>query len=101
MNDVDKYFANRCNLIGEWLDKYTYWTIKDPRCREKVRERYGITTEPSIYDEKGKRTWTASTDFLKINGVMMVISETRDSLEKAEIACCDSIYEAERHEEII
>lgn len=101
--DIDKYFAEQCGVVlAESSENQTWhnggikyywweindikiggeWTIKDPTCREIVRERFLIET---MYDYLG--TWESVSRKHDKEGQGKTIDE-------AEIACCEAIYEA-------
>lgn len=102
MRDIDKWFAEQCgvkcdydpfNFKAWWemegqVKLFYLWTIHDPRCREVIRERFFITTMPHN-DRKQWLSWASD-----IEGT----TELGKTIAEAEIACCESIYEAREGE---
>lgn len=108
MNDIDKWAAEKCGvrLLTEpgldepdtitlyWLywvhndNSYNFkWTIKDPRCREKVRERFKISTNYFVTSDKYE---SCSYELDGENTGYM-----GKTILKAEIACITAIHEQE------
>lgn len=101
---IDEWAAEQCGVeFGEldpegecWYypnDRYIYelgeWTIKDPRCREIVREHFKIWTGygPIGFDRMG---WQACTAYNKLTNYY------GNTIDEAEIACITAIFEAEK-----
>lgn len=84
MNNINKYFAEQLGVQANGLlidSYYADWTISDPRCREVIREKFGIST--IVFDNgQARTTWK---DYM---------SDIKRTIAEAEIACLTAIYEA-------
>ena len=100
MNDIDKFCAEQCGIeisaeplkvygyeIVNWSDLGLprFWSIKDPRCREIVREHFGITTQIMSGSE-----WVALAP-----GVPTQVEHGK-TIAEAEIECITAIWEASK-----
>lgn len=100
MKTVDEWAAEQCGVEFKqtWKGRVWYlngklhendeWTIKDPRCREIVREHFKIWTAygPIGFDRMGWQACTAYNKLTNYHG---------NTIDEAEIACITAIYEAE------
>lgn len=99
---IDEWAAAKCGVEFKqtWKGRVWYlngklhendeWTIKDPRCREKVRDHFNICTVKHT-STKPNRNWQ-SNSFLNVD----FIAEFGSTIAEAEIACITAIYEAEK-----
>lgn len=100
MNDIDKWTAEQCGveltndgMVISWpgfdavIADVNLWTIKDPRCREKVRESFRIETV--FIDDASGYGWISSNYIPWVPSLCKTIAE-------AEIACIKAIYEARK-----
>ena len=90
--NIDEWFAEQCGvelgtnnadfIVYETEVTYCYpWDIKDPQCREIVREKFSIETLRKF----GK--WHADS-------LGFTFSKGHETIAEAEIACLTAIYEA-------
>ena len=76
--NIDKWFMVQCNE-----NEYDYeWGIDDPRCREIIREKFGIDTVEYDTHSGGKR-WEALT---------LDHHDTGNTIKEAEVTLLKSIY---------
>ncbi len=105
MNDINQYFADKCGVntcVGDpsyaiplpyWYHlvsgiKYLYkWDISDPRCREIIREKYGLATDRFREGNWSSFPRNIVTDAIKYMG-------NGETIPEAELACLQAIYEA-------
>ena len=99
MKDIDKWFADQCSveiegfygwfqmIDGEPVKDGQHWTIHDPRCREVIREKFLIETYTITNVDDSIGFGAESNDFKRGSG---------KTIAKAEIACCEAIYEAQK-----
>ena len=103
MNDIDKFCAEQCGIeisaeplkvygyeIVNWSDLGLprFWSIKDPRCREIVREHFDISTQRH-YHRDGQLIWYSDKFSTSYDGYGITI-------EEAEIECITAIWEASK-----
>lgn len=106
MNDIDKWCAKQSKVtlhghefviyetaLGDKI--YAEWTIKDPRCREIVRERFWLNT-----NRAGNSTalmdgnyWSCSSSNNDVRRGLKPSYRGKSPAE-AEIACITAIWEA-------
>ena len=97
--NIDEWAANQCGIAilgGGWRPPgYAApisgrWTIKDPRCREIVREHFKIWTYYGSIgtDKMGWVSTSANNDMAGTYG---------KTIAEAEIACIEAIYEASKN----
>ena len=115
MSEIDKWAAEQCGVeirgcvnpkscyktkhYTHGLPADMVWTIQDPRCREIVRERFCIQTEPvtawngNCYEFAGWRSY-----YWEDPDVVPEIETKGKTIAEAEIACITAIYEASKDE---
>jgi len=82
-----------CSVEGFICNDIEYpfgWSVKDPRCREIVREHFKINT---VWIEKGK--WRATENKWRNDESGCIYMEGEDP-EEAECNCIEAIHEAEK-----
>ena len=91
IEQVNRVMARECGVVrkqyagGDWYFIYKgkehnyLWTIEDARCREIIREKFGICTIPDKTDD---REWWAGGEWQ--NG-------TGKTIKEAEIKCITEI----------
>jgi len=104
MNDIDKWFADKCGIdtchnIYDNMDDNLYisgsrgygiWSINDPKCREIIREKFALSMDAVEYDSSELRT-----DFCCDSKVLDITGGYYHSIKEAECACLLAIYESE------
>ena len=94
MDKQSKHFADKCGVPYKSAHWYGgHFNIKDPRCREIIREKYKIDTLAIAENLRPvtKHLWESYCFEPAVKGTGKTIAE-------AEIACLEAIYEAEKDE---
>lgn len=106
---LDEWAAEQCGVVpdsqrkgyywvGGYGDSSIKWTLQDARCREIVREYYGITTKYTPPNEYG---WIATPNEIRwfaSGGEEDRLAGMGKTIAETECACIQAIYEATTNE---